>query len=295
MKAGKKNAGTGPARWTGIPAALCALLLTGCLFAALACLLGLQALGSSRLHTRAALAADVVDAQMTRIREETKKLAETYGFDAEIPDRLITREAVEEYDREVVTWWTGAFSDGKLKETPSFRPEGLDEALEADEAFMGSLDPLKAGNILREIRGRIQETVRKSAVLFRDLLAETAFRFAGKRLDLPEMADALQRLPLLAGAAAFLAAGLIAALRSRRIRTAWLYIGGAAGACGLLGVFTLVLLRRLRLGEMIAESSRALSLQFAHLSRMLTAEILIGAAVLLILGGLLMHLGRKGT
>ena len=276
-----------------IPAALLALAMTICLWGAQLSLLGLQVMTSTGLHQRAALAADVVDLQMARIREKTEKLAEENGFPAETLLDLIRREDVEAYDRQVVAWWTGAAASGKLEAEPLFHLEGAVEALRAQESFTAGLEPMMESIVLSRIAGEAEEIVQKSAVLFRDVLVEAGVRMAGERVNLPQITALLRKVPPLAGLGALLCAGLIALLLSRRIQAAGQYIGGALSAVGLLMVLGLIGMRILNIGGMIAEASALMTAQYAHLARIITLETLGGAAVLMAAGGLLMAWAGK--
>ena len=282
-----------PAKWVHIPAALLALILTVCLWGTQLSLVGLQTLTSTELHQRAAAAKDVVDLQMERIAGDVKDLAEEYGFSPEPVIELIRREDVEQLDRDIVTWWTGTTSTGKMGEEPEFTLEGAEKVLQADQKFAGGLDPLLAVSTVDRVVIQITACVKKSAVLFRDILVNAGVRMAGERLDLPEAVTLLKKVPLLAGMAALLCTGLIALLMSRRILTAGQYLGGALIACGLLAALGLLIMKSLNLRGMIAEASAALEAQYAHLSGTITLEVLGGAAVLILLGAGLMILARK--
>ena len=291
MRAEKQN--RLPSAGARIPAFLCALILTGCLLATLLSLGLIQVLTDAGLHTRAALARDSVDLQMERIQAEVQALAGEYGFAPGTLDALVTREKVEQYDREIVAWWTGAATAGSLEEEPAFPLDGLMDALRADSGFAGEQEEVILQVNADAVGRKLQSGIGRSAVLFRDLLLQAGIRFAGDTVDLPMMTALMRKIPLITGLAALLMAGLVALCMSRRIQTAGQYIGGALAACGLLMIGFAGVLRMLNLRGMIAEASRALEMQFVHLSHTLTLEILGCAAVLLVLGALLMLLARK--
>ena len=85
-----------------------AVLLTLTLWLTQAGLLSLQVMTSRRLHERVVLEKEMVDRQMDRIAEKIVPIAEEYGFSAEPVTAAITRDQVEDLDRQVVAWWTGA-------------------------------------------------------------------------------------------------------------------------------------------------------------------------------------------
>ena len=282
-----------PSKWARIPAAACALLLTALLVATFFSTLGIQIMTSRNLHERVALAGDVVERQMERIAEEVKYLAAEYGFDPEDILPLIERENVEQLDREIVRWWTDIASTGRLTEEPTFALMGADETLKADNGFTERLDSMMVQATVDLVISRVNTAVQKSTVLFRTLLVETAFWLAGDDISIPEIVKLLRTVPWIAGFGALAAAGMIALLMSRRIRTAGQYLGGALCASGLLTIFAMLLLKLLRIREMIAEASAALERQYVHLARILSIEMLAGAALMLILGVLLMAMARK--
>ncbi len=282
-----------PWRGTAVPAAICALLLTVCLLGAGFGLLAVQVTTSRELHERGALAEEAVNAQMDRIERDIRKLAEEEGFDAEKLLSLIGRERVEQMDREIIAWWTGFAATGKLEQEPEFSLEEGRKILLEDETWIAKGNAMMAESRSIDVIRRAEKAVRKSGMQFRDLLLKAAERLAGDRVNLPRAAGLIRSLPGLCGAAALLLAGLIALVRSRRIQTAGQYIGGALSAAGLLSLLTLALIRGLGIRGMIAEASPQLEAQYARLAGTLTAEVLAGAAVLLILGGLCIALARK--
>ena len=284
-----------PAGWVRIPAAVLALLLTMCLFGTQLSLMGLQVMTSAGLHRRAALAADVVDLQTERIARDVKKLAAEHGFDPEPILAAITRDEVEQMDRDVVDWWTGGMAEGKLGEEPVFDSAGIEKALRADRDYMSGLDPLLAENTLSRVAGDIGDRVRGSAVLFRDMLVEAGARIVGERVNLPQAVALLRKVPLALGLAGLLLAGLIALLMSRRIGTAGQFIGGALAACGLLAALMLLIMKMLNLRGMIAEASALLEAQYAHLAGDVTLEALGIALALIACGVGLMLIARRET
>ncbi len=285
---GEKKNRTLPGRGASFLAGLLAFLLTGTLLAALCSGAALFTLSSGDLHTRAALNAGAVDLQMDRIRENVTGLAEEYGFEAKPILDLITRESIEDLDREIAVWWTASAVSGKLGESPAYDLTAAESLLRKDEAFISSLDPMMVNATVQSILQEIGKSVKRSSVLFRDTLVQAAAGFAGKERNLPEIFAAAGRIPGIACAASLLLAGLIALLMSRSILTAGKYIGGALAACALLWLGCMGLIHTLDLGGMIAEASALLSAQFAQLSHDLTMLSFAAAAVLLIAGILMM-------
>ena len=276
-----------PAGAWHIPAALLAVLLTVTLWGTQLGLFGLRGLTSVSLHERVSLDRSAVDLQMKRIREGVDALGAEYGFSAEPVAEAVTREQVEALDRQVTAWWTGLFATGEMTDAPVFTAD-VQEILRADTAFMEGLNPLMVNNTLETIENRISETVRKTAVLFRDQLVNAGLQRVRGSVNLPQAMELLRQVPLVCGLASLLLAGLIALMMSRKIQTAGQYIGGALSGCGLLMLLTLFLMKTMNLRGMIGEASQALEAQYSHLARILSLEVMGAAAAAMILGGLLM-------
>ena len=282
-----------PAQGARIFAALASFLLAGCLLGMSLSLIGLQGIFSEQLHTRVALSKDAVDRQMDRIAEQIEQMAKEYGFQAETVTAALTRESVESFDRQVVAWWTGALRTGEMGEEPEFLAEGISRALNEDTAFLESQDPTMVNRTVEVITGQVENTVKQSAVLFRDVLVQAGFRMAGERVNLPQMTGLLTRVPGILGLCALGLAGLIALLMSRRILTGGWYIGGGIAACGLLVLLVLALIKSANIQGMIGEASAALAAQWAYLARILTMEMLGTALACFLAGGGLMALAGK--
>ena len=291
----KKRGRTRPARWLGVPAVLCAMMLTACLFLGLVSLLAAQVMTSPAMHERAATAEDVMDLQMARIQEELTELAEEYGFDPADLTELVSRDAVKELNRKIVRWWTGSLAEGELLESPSFNLEGVEEALSQDEAFISRVDDVVLHLTLEGIRNKASDIVRKSGLQFRELIVNLGGRMAAERADLPEIMGLMKQAAPLMLLTALLLSGLIALLLSRDIRSSFLYIGGSLSGSGLLMILCWTLLKLMDFRRMVAEASAALVMQVSNLGNMITLEMLGTAAALLALGGLLMAWSSRGT
>lgn len=282
-----------PSLKLAVPAVICALVMTACLYLGLISLAGNILLTSPALHERAATAEDVVDLQMSRIQTGFESLAEEYGFDPEDLTKLVDRQTVEELDRKVVRWWTGSIDAGKYSEMPPFTLEGAEDALMADEAFIRTVDKMMLHLTVEGIVNKASAIVQSSAVQFRELLVGIGAKMAGKRMELPQIIALFQSIAPLLLVCALLMAGIIALMLSRRITLAFRYIGSGVSGTGLLMILSWALLKALNLRGMVAESSRALELQVGHLGNEVTLSLLGTAALLLAAGGLLMFLSQR--
>ena len=289
MSEKKKNL---PARGWKIPAAVCALLLTVTLFLTQAGLIGIHVLTSRSLHERVALTDETIDTQMTRIGAAIDALAEEYGFKAEPVKAAVNREEIRELNRQTVGWWTGVTANGEAGELPSWYPS-LADTLNADADFIASLNPMTVNSTIQSIESRVGQAGRKSVVLFRDEILNALLGRVKGRVDLPEMMGIIRILPLTGALVSLLLMGLIALMLSRRIPLSGQYIGGAFSACGLLMILEWVLVKTMNLRGMIGEASTALMNQYVHLARILTLEVLGGAVLMMVLGGLCMAWAEK--
>ena len=175
---------------------------------------------------------------------------EEYGFEPADLTELVSRERVKELNRQIVRWWTGSLSEGKLLDSPSFTLEGTEEALTQDEAFMSRLDEAVRHLTLEGIRNKASDIVRSSGLQFRELIVNLGGRMAEERIDLQEIMGLVKQAAPLMLLTALLLSGLIALLLSRNIRISFLYIGGAVSGCGLLMILSWALLKLLDLRGM---------------------------------------------
>ena len=281
-----------PARAMHGPAAILAVLLTTALWVTQLGIICMHALTSENLHMRVALDDSAITMQMKRIEEKTALIAKEYGFDPERVTASISREQIEELDRQVVRWWTGILATGEILDPPVFHAD-LEKTLTEDTEFVKELNELAINSTIESVESRMDEGVRSTAVLFRDQLLSAGLHKGERMVDFPEMAELLHKLPGLGGAVCLLLAGGIALILSRKIQLAGQYIGGALSGCGLLMLITLLLFRMLNLSASIGEASLALQAQYNHLMRIVSFEVIGAAVLLMLIGGLGMALAAK--
>ena len=278
----KKNL---PSRvWHG-SAALLAVILTATLWVTQFVFFFTHTVSSQSLHMRVALDDSALKIQMEQIAENTIPIAKEYGFDPDPVIASITREQIEELDKQAVIWWTGILSAGEIKDPPEFHAD-LEKALTADAGFVNRLNELTVNSTIESVESRMDKVVRESAVLFRDQLLSAGLHKAEGIVNFNEIADLLHKMPLLGGAVCLLISGFIALMLSRKIQLAWQYVGGALSGCGLLMLCTLLLFRLLNLSVSIGEASTALQAQYNHMMRIISLEVIGAAALLMLLGGL---------
>ncbi len=279
-KAGRALPGK-PARFF---AALSGWLLTLLLTGTIACLLGTHFLTSESFHEKVATDGRVVAEQQQRIREEVVFLGEKYGFDPETVMSQITDEDIRNVDREASQWLTGAFREGKLRETPAFQTDRLEAALMEDASFVASQDPYMLRNTVSQIGGEIRKTVTESAILFREILLRAAEKKAGKAIHLPTLAALLREIHVILLLACTAIAGLIALLTSRRMTLCLRYIGAAMISTGLILLVGMGLIALLDIGKTLNEISGAAFQTYRLLSIYMAAET-GGAALLMLICG----------
>lgn len=263
---------------------LTALALVLTLGVTMAGLLGVQVMTSPALYNRAASNPEVLDRQMARIEEKIRQAAEEYGFAPETLIPLVRRESVEGLNREIAAWATDFGTRGKTGPLPVFYLSGGEEALRADENWTSGMDPRMVKSMAETITLRVSEKIRKTSVLFRDSLLQSLISKVGARLPLGTLFATVRKIPPVAALASLMLAGVIALLMSRNIRYAGRYIGGAMGACGLLMLLGLLMVKRINIQGMIAEASEIFAMQYRIVAGTLTWETVGMAAALILLG-----------
>ena len=246
------------------------------------------------LHERVSLDASVVDEQMGLIGDAVKMLAERYGFDADRVTEAIGRDTVEAMNREVTAWWTGILRTGSSEGSPVYHAQAVEETLKEDGAFLARYETYEIKETIKTVAAEIDDAVTKTVLQVRGVLMDFGLKKVTEKIDLAGLLHLMRQVPAVTGLVSLLLAGLIALLLSRRLCESLKYYGGVLGANGLLILMAYVLVRQMDPGAMIREASGRLFTQYMLLGRILTAEVLGAAAVLIALCVLLMLLyGRN--
>lgn len=274
-----------PGKAARFAAAVLALVLTGTLFMTALGFLGAHWLTSQSLHERIATDGQVIGEQMKRIGDEVKLLAEEYGFSKETVMHEISEEALKEADLKASRWLTDALREGKLGEVDGFNAATVEEALQADEAFVSGQDPFMLKNTEQQIRSRIEAFVTEQTLTFREILLRAAEKTAGQTVHLPTLATLLRQIPLLLLLASAVIAGFIALSVSRALKGCLRYIGSAVTACGILLLIGLALFYLLDIGNVMKEISVSAARKYELLAVRIGAETGV-TALLLTIGGL---------
>ena len=277
-----------PARIAAWPAAM---LLTIALAVTLIGRAGTQILTSEDLHVSTATNEEIVTAQMERMSDAVRDLAEEYHFDADRVIAALDRDEFLATDKALAEWWTRITTKGVLdNEIPAWSADSLLETIEC------SFDPemIQEEQEIREIaRGiglLLEKTARRMQMPVRRTLIMLGFRYLDKRIDLPGIMRIAIRLPKAGIAACLLFAGLVALLMGRRIGTSLKYFGAATGGAGISCLAGLILIRSVNIRGMIRESSEGLANQMDAMMGTVTTEYILCATALLITGYVCLYL-----
>ena len=273
-----------PERGTAwIATVLLALLLT----VTVACTLAVRIMTSAGLHLSAAADESVVDEQQKKIWESFDLLAEEYGFSAEAVKAVVSREELQEANREVAAWWTGLLTEGKTEPMPRWYSAELEKAVSESMTANSQAD-------LRTAVADLTYIVDRAVFPLRGALVSRGMEYVREHADVPALIRTMRKLPPLGFALCALAAGLIALLTGREIRVSLKHYGTALACAGFslltAGVTVLILQPK----DMIVQVSRALAAEFSSLTNRIGLET-AGIVLLLVAAGYCcLYLYRNG-
>ena len=244
-------------------------------------------ISSTGLHERVALSPPVHDAQRQRIDEAVSTLAAQYSFDPACVNPLLSDEAIAQYNRDVIAWWTGLFGSTPTVQAPTFSSAELMDAVLADEAFRAATPSGRRKAIARDdIAATLAEQVEQSVLPLRTSLISLALTQLFQRVQLARYTAFLPLLPwLFALLSAFGAALMVLCMHCRPMR-ALPYIGRALSAAGLCLLLALAVLHAANLPAFVGQVSAMAALQLSTLFTCLR-PVVWGIAALITLAGLL--------
>lgn len=267
-----------------------ALLMTGMIAVLVLSLIGNQVLFSRTFYEKAALNPDVIEQEKAEVDQVIADLGRMYDFDPEILDGAPDRTDYEEMSRRMIDWWLRQNEQGGGEEAPMLNTAGIHDALE--EEVEQEIGGIAAADL---ITTKISEAFDHSVFPIRTPLIAGLTKAAGKRVDLPQATGVVKQMPAPLAVAIVALAGLIALLTARRPKESLKYYGTAMGGSGFLLIAAWVLLRKVGLEGMVEEVSERLLPRFRILAGQVRLEILLPAAALLLLGGVLLGLyARNG-
>ena len=272
-----------------------ALALTLCLAALPFSLALSRLLGDRALHEGVACDTRVIDAQQARITRKVEEVAAQVPFTASVALDGITREGLENYNREIVGWWMGLLDAEPSTELPVWETAELEQAVREDEAFQAAIPATQRKAAARDQVGyAVSSAVTRTVVPLRVSLAEPFLPDMLEKVDLPRLAGLADKLPAGLAIAGFAAALLIALTMTRDWRGALLRLGAAAVAGALTAGAVMLAVAWLQIPGQLSVGSEILGLQAALLLSHRARIVGIPAAATAAAGVLLMALSRLG-
>lgn len=272
-----------PALWAKIVSWVLSLMLVLGLLGGMTIALAQTLLTDVALHERVALSDEVVSAQMAKIETRVSELAQQHRFMPETVLNIVTREAVEQYGRDVVAWWTGMLQPNPDPEIPEFEVSEVQAAVRSDELFKENTSEGLRLRIARdEVAYEVGAAVRDAVLPIRTSLVELAAPIALAKVDVPRLVGLLDTAKhvLLTLCTALVVIMLLIC----RGPAGTVYAGGAAAASGLLMLLAALGLFLMDIPGMIAPLSQMMAQQVQALGGELMKTVLIKAGVMLIAG-----------
>ncbi len=270
-----------PATAARIAAFLLAVLLAGILLLLCTTVTVSRLTSSDTLYMETAMNPEILDTETEQIRAGIDTLAEKYGFDAEKMAELFNREAVAEFGKRAVTWWTGIITRGSVTEIPAFDLTGAEALLDGDASFSEGLQGWQIREKKEQVTEAIGKVVSDAVIPVRTLVVNGVFRKVLDKVPLKKLLEISRSLMLPLLAAAFCLSGLLALTVSRRLHCSLLYFGGSFGAAGLIVILVTGLFLLMNIRGMIGEISANLTRQFILVERKILLQA--GATALLLL------------
>lgn len=277
-------------RLPGKLAHLLALILTFALTLTLTagCLTGLvhHVLTDSSLHEAVALDDRVTDAQMARIQSRVEEIAQAHPFQVETVMNIVTREAVEQFNREAIAWWMGLLQADPVMEAPAFDAGDVEAAVREDEVFLENTPSTHYRTVARDdIAYEVGVAVNKAVLPVRADVLSILMPKALEKIDLPTYMGYLGMAPWACLLASAVLALLLALVMIKRVSKAGLYIGAGLMASVLCVVGLGLMTYLIGVPGMIAEISMLLAMQVSLLTKQIALQAGLYAVAALILGG----------
>lgn len=237
------------------------------------------------LHTSIALDSRVIDAQMARIQARVEELAQEHPFQVETVTNIVTRESVEQYNRDVIAWWMGLMQADPAIDAPEYDTGDVEQAVREDAVFQENTPSTRRRTVARDdIAYEVGRAVTKAVLPVRADILSILLPKVLEKIDLPTCMNYLALAPKLCGIAAAVLALLVVLMMLKRLSKAALYVGAglAASALGVAGVGLAAYL--IGVPGMIAEISGLLAMQVSLLTKQVALQAGLYAAGALVLG-----------
>lgn len=243
------------------------------------------------LHESIALDSRVVDAQMQRINARVNEIAQAHPFRVETVTNVVTRQSVEEFNRDVVSWWLGLMQADPVMETPAYDAGDVEAAVREDAVFQENTPSTRRRAVARDdIAYEVGRAVDRAVLPVRADVLGILLPKVLEMVNVPSLMNILAMAPQLCGVAALILALLVLLVLVRRPSCAGLYVGaGLAGSALCVAGFGLMAYL-LDVTGMVAEISPLLAMQVSLLTKQVALQAGIYAAAALAAGMVLIAL-----
>lgn len=259
------------------------VMTLGCL-----CWLAEDVLTNAEMHASIALDQRVTDAQMQAIDRQVTELAQAQPFQKETVMNIVTRESVEQYNREVIAWWLGLMQADPTVEAPTFDTGDVQAAVREDPVFLENVPSSRRRAVARDdIAYEVGRAVEKAVLPVRTDVLAILLPPVLQRVDVPSLMNYFALLPMLCGIAAGALALLVLLVMLRRPSKALMYMGAGLGASALCMAGVGAAAYLLGITAYVAELSPVLAMQVSLLTKQIALRAGVYAACTLVLGWVL--------
>lgn len=274
-----------PGKFAHTLAVIFSLLLTLMVFLTGLSWQGVRVLTDKELHRSVALDKAVADAQYARIVNDIENLAQAQSFAPETVLALVTSEAVQQYNLDVIDWWMGLMQPDPVIPAPAWDQDALQTAVREDALFQEAVRSTQRRAVARDkIAYPIAMSIQESVLPIRTQLLGIAMPKVLERVDVPQLIALASKAPLALGAACVALIVLVVLCMCRCPIKAKLYVCSALAASGILTAAMLAGILLLNPCAMIAQGSTLLALQAGILGKkvglvlgiLAIAEVLVG-------------------
>lgn len=264
------------------------ILLTG--------LTAVPAVTISSRYLQTSLAEDptLLAAQAERIDTRIAQLAEKQSFDPVCLSAWTSPEALRLYSQDMAAWWPTLLVLKKPASMPSVSRDDVTNAVMDDPLFQSTHDAGKQKSVARDkVAGKVVSILQESIMPIRANLITTGIVAVSKKIDVRKYTAVLPWLPLLCLGAAAMLAGMMQLLCLRRPVRGLAFTGSALAAGGVLTLLVILVVALMNLPGIVGAYSPVLSAAVTPWLRQMGLYLGLWAAVLIIIGLLLMLAHQK--
>ena len=270
------------------------LLLTLTLFLTALSTQAVRLLTDDQLHRQIATADAVTDAQMERINSAIDTLAAQQSFAPETLKTLITREAVEDYAIQCVSWWMGLMQPDPVMTAPFWDDQALQNAVRKDELFQQSVKSALRRTVARDdVAYPVAKTIQETVLPIRAQLISFVLPTVLEKVNVPALMQYVSIAPQALGCTALVLALLVLLTLRRSMSMGSMYIGSSAAAAALLTLGMLATVCLLNPAALAAQANALLAMQLSLLLNALALPLLIAGVIALLLGLMLIAVHQR--